>query len=119
MDRRPVVKELELLIALAGARRYAPEGLLFWLRHCGGSGTVASVWAACPRPDWMLWIAELVGVDGMDLERARVRSRAVLEEVAADLATNWIAGADSVRAHISYECVTRALRRLGPREIAA
>ena len=49
----------------------ACDGAMTWLR-AEQHPTLDAAWAACPRGDWMLWLAAQCGVDRVLLVRAAV-----------------------------------------------
>lgn len=60
-------RELDItdLIAFVFARRPRPDGLLFWLAHLvvpTGVAGVRHAWNECPNAEWLLWLAEGLGV---------------------------------------------------------
>ena len=97
-------RDLLDLIDVVGASKDVPDGLAFWLRHLSrhdeeqGELTLAAAWAAMPRAEWMLWLAQRVGVSRILIANARDRIAMVQREHAR--ARVWLA---DVKNHVHGE----------------
>lgn len=102
----------------------ACEGAMKWVRSLK-SGNLRAAWNACPRSDWLLWLAWHLDVDDTAIHAAAI---AVAPEV--DPSTGWWLGNDetmradgikprhrrnaaAVRKVISFETIREAARSEG------